>query len=117
MVRKIRILNAEYREDYDVLIWKVQFLDDNSETRLMFRGKNLHEVLGVSSVIPPYLIKKFCVDMRDKEINLDMRAQAEAIDEKELKNMDVDKIQNMTKFWHEYPFHEAHMIENEENEK
>jgi len=79
----------------------------------MFRGQDMSGVLNINSQIPPYLLEKFCVDMKGKEINLDMRVQMKEFDEKKLKDMNQNEIRKIAEFWHQYPFYEAYMIEED----
>ena len=127
MIRRAKILDSEYRQDLNVIIWRVLFLEntENESTKdvlegqtrtLIYRASDLMPALGITSKVPPYMIMKFANDIKGKELNLDMRAQISDLDKSDLEDMSNEDMQKLAgDTWHKYPFYEAHCIEQEKD--
>lgn len=77
MKRKIKIHKANYREDFNVLILEVSFLDNGeNKTLVMNAGKTTKEVADEN-----------CKKIEGKEITLDMRAEVQEYDRKSLSDL------------------------------
>ena len=68
--RKVKILKAEYRDDLDLVIWSVQFKDNDKVVRMGWKSGDLRNALGIVGEIKPEEMKKFCSDIEGKEINM-----------------------------------------------
>lgn len=77
MKRKIKIHKANYREDFNVLILEVSFLDNEEDkTLIMNAGKTTKKIADAN-----------CKQIEGKEITLDMRAEVQEYDRKSLSNL------------------------------
>jgi len=100
MIRKAKINNAAYREDYNVLVLDVFFYDNDENKKLVLRaGKTTKKVAD-----------KNCESMIGKDIKLDMSAEFQQVDsEKQMNNNIVDAS------FRNYPFSESMKILKEES--
>lgn len=70
-IAKVRIMNAEYKEDRDLFVWTLNFIETGDEQAFCWPSVDLLGALGISTdkQIPAEYLHKFCNDMLGKEIN------------------------------------------------
>ena len=70
--RRVKIENTEYNDKYNIVFWEMLDIGTGEKICQAWRGTDLGETLGIKGDIPPDLMRKFCDDMKGKELNLVM---------------------------------------------
>lgn len=67
--RRIRILESQYLEKNDLIMWKVLFLDNNDEQTYVWPSIDLLNALNIKGKVTTDIIHDFCQRMVLKEVN------------------------------------------------
>lgn len=114
---RVKILDTNYREDLNLVQWKIKMLEDDKNITLAWRGGDLGEALGITKEIPPDLMEKFCKDMIGKEINLVLSPEMDKFDAESFKKLSDKEMQNISnEMERKYPYYEVEYIEKIEKE-
>ena len=114
---RVKILDTDFNEEMNLVQWKIRMLEDKTELVLAWRGNDLGHAVGISTIIPPDLMKKFCKDMKGKEINLVMSSQMGKFDVEEFAKLSEKEMQSISnKLEKEYPFYEVEYLEKKGKE-
>jgi len=112
---RIKIVDTNYNEDFNLVQWKVNMLEDDKEIVLAWRGNDLGDALGITKEIPPDLMKKFCKDMIGKEINLVISSDTDQFDVEKFAQLKPEEMQNVINdLEKKYPFYEVEYLEKKE---
>jgi len=112
--KKVKIIKAKYEKQYDVIMLEVKPLENNKEEKtykMIVRFSDIKRAYNITASVPPYLILKFCKELEGKEKTLKSLG-ATLPDKEETSKMSGEEIQQTASFWHEYPFWESYLIEN-----
>jgi len=116
--KRVKILDTDFNEELNLIQWKIQILENNSQIVLAWRGGDLGQALGIDTVISPDEMRKFCKDIKGKEINLVIKADNIPFDKKTLEDLTPEQIQDMSnKIEQEYPYYEIEYLEKGGGEK
>jgi len=110
--KRVKILDTDFNEKLNLVQWKIQNIEDNTQIVLAWRGGDLGHAIGINTVIPPDEMRKFCKDMKGKEINLIMEADYNTFDKDSFKDLTQEQIQSLSnEMEQKYPFYEVEYLE------
>jgi len=110
--KRVKILDTDFNEKLNLVQWKVQNLKDNSQIVLAWRGGDLGPAIGINAEISNDEMRKFCKDIKGKEINLIMEADTNSFDKDSFKKLSPEQIQSMSnEMEQKYPFYEVEYLE------
>jgi len=116
--RKILILESEYSEENNLVVWKVRFLDDNSELTLAWHKNDLCEALLGKEVHASHEdMKKFCSNMDGKEISIVMSPSQHVIPTTGISGLSIEDMHAISSSLDSYPFYEVQSYLMGENKK
>lgn len=114
---RVKILDTDYNKELNLVQWKIQMLEDEKQLVLAWRGSDLGHALGITAIIPPDIMKKFCEDIKGKEINLVMSSEMDQFDADKFANLSPTEMQKISNEMEEkYPFYEVEYLEKKEKE-
>jgi hypothetical protein len=67
--RRIRIMDSQYKEQSDLVLWTVYFLDNGTEQTYVWPSSDLLSLLKIQGKTTPEMLHNFCQAMVGKEIN------------------------------------------------
>jgi hypothetical protein len=88
--RKIKIHETSFDEKNSLVIWQIEFLDDHSMIKLVWKSQDLGPAIGITAEISPTLMKDFCEKMKGKEINLVI--ESDIVEHPDVKNLTTEDI-------------------------
>ena len=113
--KKVKIIESTYYEEKDVVEWLIEFVDNKNRIKLVWPSTDLGIALGIEQNISPEQMKKFCKDIKGKEINLVMEADIK--DMPSVKDMNDAEIDALSKKLDKYPFFESIEIQEKNRQK
>jgi len=115
---RVKILETDFNEELNLVQWKIKMLEEKTELVLAWRGTDLGHAIGVTTFIPPDLMRKFCKDIEGKEINLVMTPEMTQYEAEKFSKLSQKEMQNISNEMEKrYPFYEVEYLEKKGNEK
>ena len=115
---RVKILETDFNEKLNLVQWKIKMLEEKTELVLAWRGNDLGQAIGIDTVIPPDLMRKFCKDMEGKEINLVMTPEMNQFEAEKFSKLSPVEMQNISNEMEKrYPFYEVEYLEKKGNEE
>lgn len=121
-LKRVKIIDFEYREDKDLVLMKVLGVGDDEsfgEVTMAWPGSDFGKSLGVKQKIPSEVLVKFLNDINGKEINLEIKNIVDNLDIDKFKLKSDEEAGNMGDIYHahsvldQYPYHEILSIMKE----
>ena len=100
--KKVKILDATYNKDLNLIKLLVRDLKNNKEITLVLRGTEL----GIPNNVPIEIIDNFRKDIIGKEKNITIEMEGEILNSQQLKDMTAEEFQKKDEIFNRYPVNE-----------
>jgi len=113
--KRIKILETEYKDEEDLVYWKINILDEDKLVKIAMRAKELLDGMGIVGDVTKEEMNQFLSDIKGKEINWTFDVKI-----KDVPKVDENNAEQIASAIDEYPFPEVFSAERREimeNEK